>query len=165
MPLFGRKKEQTEEEPFVQTDTGWRPLQEAVNTNWLGLAATAWIGFQREGRGAVWADFAAYDFRFASVDVLRDIPEWPGVLQLANQYNPKREVVLVTTVTRGRGDAIHLSDLVTLLHTPRGVKSPPEAAVFMQRAEETHQVYTRMQTMKRDLDEEWRREALDPDTV
>jgi hypothetical protein len=120
------------EEPFVNTDTGWQRLRFVLDENWVGLAAAAWRGYQQSGRGAVVANFASYDFRFVAVDAVRgddarQEDPWPEVLRYIQQYNPQREVVLVTTATQDGRD-MHLSLHISLLQTPRGGMSPPEAA-------------------------------------
>ena len=76
MPLFGRRKERIEEVPFVQTALGWQPLQEAINANWLGLAATAlavdetWSGWEVAPGAAIFGlalAFAAAPLTHAAV--------------------------------------------------------------------------------------------------
>jgi len=135
MGFFKRRNEQPIDEPFVETEAGWRLLQEVVNQNWEGLAAAAWAGYQQDGRGVLWADFVSYDFRFAGLDVVRGVPEWREVLKLCQQYDAQRQVVFMTRVTRGRGRNVHLSDFMSLLDTPRGSMSPPEALNYLRGVE------------------------------
>jgi hypothetical protein len=140
MGFFKRRNEQQEEE-FVQTDAGWQPLQEAINKNWIGLAATAWGGYQQLGRGVVVvSDFASYEFGFSPAGSVSDDPEWPElraeVLRLCHQYTPEREVVFTTEVTRGHGRDSRQSQLVTVLQTPQGGTSPPEALAQIQAFEQ-----------------------------
>jgi hypothetical protein len=121
-----------DEEPFVQTDTGWLRLHFVVEQNWRNLAAAAWRGYQQLGRGTVVANFVSYDHGFFALDEIGDDRQWqedpwPEVLRHMQQYDPQRELVFVTKAT-GDGRDMRQSLYIARMQTPEGDVSPPKAA-------------------------------------
>ncbi len=141
MPFVRRKKGLHEEELYVETKSGWRPLEDVVNEYWPSLATTAWSQYQEYGRGAVIADFVAEELHYAIADAMRGDPELRELLSPCRRYNPKREIVLGTTVVPRHGRESDARLFASVLTPPRGALSPPKAAAYMQRAEEHHQFY------------------------
>lgn len=112
MPLFGRKTKKTSGvrigntggvNLLVQTPVGVQPLQAILDYLWEHIAAEAWDGYQRMGRGLVLFDPQNGDLVYVPVYQVSEILKAEEAVAQCQTYDPAAQVVFVTEIVHARG--------------------------------------------------------------
>lgn len=92
MGLFGRNDKMPQ---FVPHGASWQPFDAFLAECWDTIAASAWIGYSTQGRGAVTFDFDNDMNKYVAVHGLTGTDKFSrGVRALCAKYNPERVFVV-----------------------------------------------------------------------
>jgi hypothetical protein len=133
MPLFRRKNKKASQVrmgnmgamvPLVQTPNGIQPLQRTLDQFWEDIAATAWDGYERVGRGLIWFDPETGNLDYVSLDRIRELSRPEAPLGQCQKYDPGTQVVVATEIVHARGLRRDPQDFGVILTMPDGGLSP-----------------------------------------
>ena len=166
---MGWLKPATQELDFVSIgNLEHRPLREALLDTWGAAAASAWEGYQAHGRGyvvihtvenRVWfTPTETEHFRSLSDDDHRMLR------RLCSQYNPAREIVIMTWGFRKKRPwrELHNEAFLAIMATPPGMHDPPIQAEIKQKLDALRE-YTYASYQQPAQQYALRQEGLDPD--